>query len=64
MLVSGTNSCPVVKVSDFDDDLYVPSTTLTGMQTTNHAFKGMTLAYTAPEICSREVKQPTLKSDI
>ena len=52
----------IVNVSDFDG-MFILKETISVTATSFH-MKGMTLAYTAPEICSRTVPGPTKKSDI
>ena len=63
LLVTGTLNELRVKLSDFDDISLIQDTIHATL--TNKSFLlGMTLAYTAPEICKQEVKGPSFKSDI
>ncbi|XP_047135313.2 probable serine/threonine-protein kinase DDB_G0272254 [Hydra vulgaris] len=63
LLVTGTLSKLCVKLTDFDDLSLIQETVNATL--TNKVFLfGMTLAYTAPEICKQEVKSPSFKSDI
>ena len=62
LLVSGSLNEISVKVADFDGMLLLKETiTATA---TSFPTKGMTLSYTAPEICSGYVKTPSKKTDI
>ena len=61
LLVSGTLKETVVKLCDFDQVFLIKQTV---MATATHVdFKGMTLAYVAPELCQRLVRRPSMKSD-
>ena len=60
ILVSGSLKQPVMKVADFEEMADIKQTIQT-ISTINN-LKGMTLAYTAPELCSGEMK-PSFKSD-
>lgn len=62
LLVQGTNLNDItVKVTDFDDLLMVKQTI---KSTITSNLKGLTLSYTAPELCEFTVKKPTKESDI
>ena len=53
-MVQGKPEDLKVKIGDFDDS-YTLKTTISTMQTNIQGMKGMTLAYTAPEICNGKV---------
>ena len=61
-MVSGTLNDIIIKVGDFDDVVTVKETIMLTM--TDNFLKGMTLAYTAPELCFRKVKSPKAKTNI
>ncbi|XP_065654902.1 probable serine/threonine-protein kinase DDB_G0272254 [Hydra vulgaris] len=63
LLVTGTLNKLCVKLTDFDD-LSLIQETIHATLTNKPFLLGMTLAYTAPEICKQEVKSPSFKSDI
>ena len=62
LLVNGTLENIIIKVADFDDMLVIKETI--SATVTTHQFAGVTLFYTAPEICNHTVSKPTFKSDI
>lgn len=63
MLVTGIYPNIHIKVTDFDDVVRVKETMISTMTINDH-FKGMTLAYTAPELCSRAVMKASCETDI
>ena len=62
MLVTGTLKQTVVKISDFDDLMELKQTMMT--TTKVNFLKGMTVAYTAPELCNGEMKKPSEMTDV
>lgn len=62
MLVSNTNGKICLKLSDFDDVVVMKDTILS--TTTSNFLEGMTLGYTAPELCTRSIKKPCEATDI
>ena len=62
LLVTGGLNKIIVKVADFDD-LYHMKETITSTRTRFVTY-GMTLAYTAPELCSCTVPGPSEETDI
>nr|XP_047135056.1 uncharacterized protein LOC124812431 isoform X17 [Hydra vulgaris] len=64
MLVNGKSGKDlVVKIADFDELLRLKQT-FTSSCTTYSQFRGMTLSYTAPELCQCIVQRPSKESDI
>ena len=62
ILVTGTLKDIKIKVADFDDFVEFKQTMMTSA--TINFLQGMTLAYTAPELCTGEVKTPSTKTDV
>ena len=62
LLVCGTSTDITVKLCDFDDIFVVKQTMMSTMSQINT--RGMTLAYMAPEICLRKVKDVSEKTDV
>ena len=64
LLVSGSLSNILIKVADFDDMQEIKNTITSSVAATPYRFTGMTLTYTAPEICLQYVKSATFETDI
>ena len=62
LLVTGSLEKTIVKLADFDDVVILKETVVQTM--TINSLKGMTLAYTAPELCNRSVRKPSKETDI
>ena len=61
ILVQGNGQDVIIKICDFDDVVVLKATitcTLTSV------FKGMTLGYTAPELCNGKVKKASILTDV
>ena len=63
LLVSGSLNDVIIKVVDFDDVVAIKQTIMATVTQINF-LKGMTLVYTAPELCFRKVRSPNAKTDI
>ncbi|XP_065671733.1 uncharacterized protein LOC136089609 [Hydra vulgaris] len=64
MLVKGKSEKDlVIKIADFDELLRLKQTFTSSCTTYSH-FRGMTLSYTAPELCQCIVLKPSKESDI
>ncbi|XP_057296083.1 uncharacterized protein LOC130629325 isoform X2 [Hydractinia symbiolongicarpus] len=61
LLVTNNNKQIQIKITDFDE-MVILQQTITSTITLN-SLKGMTLAYTAPELCSRAAKKPSKATD-
>ncbi|XP_057306810.1 uncharacterized protein LOC130645001 [Hydractinia symbiolongicarpus] len=61
LLVTNKNKHVQIKITDFDE-MVILQQTITSTITFNN-LRGMTLAYTAPELCSRAAKKPSKATD-
>lgn len=63
LLVSGSPSNIIVKITDFDEMFFIKNTIM-HTQTGTNSLKGMTLTYTAPELCNQAIKTANKISDV
>lgn len=64
LLLCGTEHNPLVKIADFDDISEIKNTITSTFTNVNNVLVGMTLAYTAEEICLNKVKCASFQSDV
>ncbi|XP_057298807.1 receptor-interacting serine/threonine-protein kinase 1-like [Hydractinia symbiolongicarpus] len=64
LLICGTADRVVVKVADFDDMYDIKGTITSTLTNMNQGLFGMTLAYTAAEICLQQVRTVSLATDV